>query len=147
MALPTREELLSHVEFRFRELAPDEPVRLDPNEPSQQAMIRQWHQAHHEVLSKFTDATFFGYYPDAPARLDPVEAGGDPGDQLIQLTGPAVGIACVRHGSTPPCQRQRSNPGCRTRAFSTFTDPREAARPWARWLDWVQLSRNCSRCA
>ena len=75
MALPTREELLSHVEFRFRELAPDAPVRLDPNEPSHQAMIRQWHQAHHEVLSKFTDETFFGYYPDAPARLDPADPG------------------------------------------------------------------------
>jgi hypothetical protein len=73
MALPTREELLSHVEFRFYELAPDAPVKLDPNNPSHQTMIRQWHQAHHEVLSKLTDATFFGYYPDAPKRLDPAD--------------------------------------------------------------------------
>jgi hypothetical protein len=75
MALPTREELLSHVEFRFRELAPDAPVRLDPNEPSHQSMIRQWHQAHHEALSKLTDTVFFGYYPDAAARLDPADPG------------------------------------------------------------------------
>jgi hypothetical protein len=73
MALPTREELLSHVEFRFYELAPDAPVKLDPNNPSHQTMIRQWHQAHHEVLSKLTDTTFFGYYPDAPKRLDPAD--------------------------------------------------------------------------
>ena len=73
MALPTREELLSHVEFRFYELAPDAPVKLDPNNPSHQTMIRQWHQAHHEVLSKLTDTAFFGYYPDAPKRLDPAD--------------------------------------------------------------------------
>ena len=73
MALPTREELLSHVELRFYELAPDAPIRLDPNDPSHQVMIRQWHQAHHEVLSKLTDQAFFGYYPQAPARLDPAD--------------------------------------------------------------------------
>jgi hypothetical protein len=71
MALPTRDELLAHVEFRFRELAPEAPVSLDPNNPAHVAMIRQWHQAHHEVLSKLTDEAFFGYYPQAPARLDP----------------------------------------------------------------------------
>jgi hypothetical protein len=71
MTLPTREELLSHVEFRFRELAPDAPVRLDPNDPSHQAMIRQWHQAHREMLSKMADEAFFAYFPQAPAQLDP----------------------------------------------------------------------------
>ena len=73
MALPTREELLSHVELRFYELAPDAPIKLDPNNPAHQTMIRQWHQAHHEMLSKLTDAAFFGYYPDAPKQLDPAD--------------------------------------------------------------------------
>ncbi len=71
MALPTREELLAHVEFRFRELAPEAPVSLDSNDPAHATMIRQWHQAHHEVLSKLTDEAFFGIFPQAPARLDP----------------------------------------------------------------------------
>lgn len=65
--------MLSHVELRFRELAPDAPVRLDPDDPAHGTMIRQWHQAHHEVLSKLTDQAFFGYYPQAPARLDPAD--------------------------------------------------------------------------
>lgn len=71
MALPTREELLAHVEFRFRELAPEAPVSLDPNNPAHATMIRQWHQAHHEVLSKLADEAFFAFFPQAPARLDP----------------------------------------------------------------------------
>ena len=71
MALPTREELLAHVEFRFRELAPEAPVSLDPSNPAHATMIRQWHQAHHEMLSKLTDEAFFGFFPQAPARLDP----------------------------------------------------------------------------
>jgi hypothetical protein len=71
MTLPTREDLLAHVEFRFRELAPEAPVSLDPDNPAHEAMIRQWHQAHHEVLSKLTDETFFGYFPQAPAHLNP----------------------------------------------------------------------------
>ena len=71
MALPTRDEMLSHVELRFRELTPDAPVRLDPNDPTHAAMIRQWHQAHREVLSKLTNEAFFGYYPQAPSWLDP----------------------------------------------------------------------------
>jgi hypothetical protein len=74
MALPTRDELLAHVEFRFRELAPDAPVKLDPNNPTHGTMIRQWHQAHHETLSKLTDAVFFGYYPNAPKQLDPAKS-------------------------------------------------------------------------
>ncbi len=74
MALPTRDELLAHVEFRFRELAPDAPIKLDPNNSAHQTMIRQWHQAHHEMLSKLTDEVFFGYYPDAPKQLDPANA-------------------------------------------------------------------------
>jgi len=74
MALPTRDELLAHVEFRFRELAPDAPIKLDPNNPAHHTMIRQWHQAHHEMLSKLTDQVFFGYYPDAPKQLDPAKA-------------------------------------------------------------------------
>jgi hypothetical protein len=45
-------------------------LKLDPNNPSHQTMIRQWHQAHHEILSKLTDEVFFGYYPDAPKHLD-----------------------------------------------------------------------------
>jgi hypothetical protein len=73
MALPTRDELLAHVEFRFRELAPDAPVKLDPDNPAHTTMIRQWHQAHHEMLAKLTDQVFFGYYPDAPKQLDPAK--------------------------------------------------------------------------
>jgi hypothetical protein len=73
MALPTRDELLAHVELRFYELAPDAPIKLDPNNPAHQTMIRQWHQAHHEMLSQLTDKVFFGYYPDAPKRLNPVD--------------------------------------------------------------------------
>jgi hypothetical protein len=74
MTLPTREEFLSHVEFRFRELAPDAPVRLDPNDLSHQTMIRQWHEAHREVLSKMTDEAFFSFFPQAPAQLDPANS-------------------------------------------------------------------------
>ena len=74
MALPTRDELLAHVELRFYELAPDAPIKLDPNNPAHQTMIRQWHQAHHEMLSQLTDKVFFGYYPQAPKRLDPADA-------------------------------------------------------------------------
>ena len=74
MALPTRDELLAHVEFRFRELAPDAPIKLDPNDPAHQTMIRQWHQAHHEMLSKLTDEVFFWYYSRAPKPLDPANA-------------------------------------------------------------------------
>jgi hypothetical protein len=77
MALPTRDELLAHVEFRFYELAPDAPVKLDPNNPAHQTMIRQWHQAHHEMLSKLTDEVFFGYYPDAPKHLDAADPDHD----------------------------------------------------------------------
>ena len=39
-----------------------------------------------------------------PARLDAGEARGYAGEEIIQLIGPAMGIACTRHGSTPPCQ-------------------------------------------
>lgn len=74
MALPTRDELLAHVELRFRELAPDAPVKLDPSNPAHSTMIRQWHQAHHEMLSTLTDQVFFGYYPSAPKQLDPAKA-------------------------------------------------------------------------
>jgi len=73
MALPTRDELLAHVEFRFRELAPDAPVKLDPDNPAHASMIRQWHQAHHEMLSHLTDQVFFGYSPNAPKQLDPAK--------------------------------------------------------------------------
>jgi len=75
MTLPSREDFFSHVDFRFRELAPEAPVRLDPNDPSHGTMIRQWHQAHHEVLSKMTDEAFFAFFPDAPAHLDPADPG------------------------------------------------------------------------
>src|SRR5262245_29331525 len=71
MTLITRDDMLSQVEFRFRELAPEAPTCLDPDHPSPAAMIRQWHQAHHEVLSKVTDEAFFGYFPHAPRQLDP----------------------------------------------------------------------------
>ena len=43
--------------------------------------------------------------PGASARFDAAEPGSNPGDEIIQLIGPAVGLACVRHGSTPPCLR------------------------------------------
>src|SRR5829696_727240 len=48
--------------------------------------------------------------PGASARLDATEAGSNPGAEIIQLIGPTINIACVRHGSTPPCLRQRTNP-------------------------------------
>jgi hypothetical protein len=73
MALPTHEELLTQVDVRFRELAPTAPAHLDPDDPSQAAMIQQWHQAHHEILSKLTDEVFFAHYPNAPAQLDPAD--------------------------------------------------------------------------
>ncbi|MPR10233.1 hypothetical protein FS317_25650, partial [Microvirga sp. M8] len=40
------------------------------------------------------------------------EAGSNAGDEIVQLIGPAVGLACVCHGATPPCLRQRTSPGC-----------------------------------
>ena len=50
--------------------------------------------------------------PGPPARFDAAKAGSDPGNKIIQLISPAVGVACLRHGSTPLCPRQRTNPGC-----------------------------------
>jgi len=73
MPLPTRDEMLAQVDARFRELAPTAPLHLNTEDPSQATMIQQWHQAHHEVLSKMTDDTFFAFYPQAPARLDPAD--------------------------------------------------------------------------
>ena len=70
MNLPTREELLAEVDKRFRELAPSAPKHLDPNDASHQELIKQWWQAHHEVLSRMTDEAFFAYYPTAPEKLD-----------------------------------------------------------------------------
>ena len=74
MALPTREEMLAQVDVRFRELAPGAPATLNTEDPSQATMIQQWHQAHHEVLSKLTDEAFFSVYPNAPEHLDPAQA-------------------------------------------------------------------------
>jgi hypothetical protein len=74
MALPTRDEMLAQVDVRFRELAPGAPATLNTDDPSQATMIQQWHQAHHEVLSKLTDEAFFSVYPNAPEHLDPAQA-------------------------------------------------------------------------
>src|SRR5262245_17435714 len=71
MNLPTREELLTNVDKHFRELVPDAPTHLDPNNPSHEAMIKKWWEAHHTVLSSMTDDAFFAYFPNAPDRLDP----------------------------------------------------------------------------
>jgi hypothetical protein len=71
MALPTRDELLTKIDARFRELHPTAPVRLDPNDSSHAEMIDQWWEVYHEVLSKMTDEAFFTFFPHAPAQLDP----------------------------------------------------------------------------
>ena len=52
--------------------------------------------------------------PHPPAWLDAAEAGSKAGDEIVQLIGPAVGLACMRHGATPLCRRQRTIPGCST---------------------------------
>jgi hypothetical protein len=71
MPLPTRDEMLAKVDVRFRELAPAAPHHLDPDDPSHDAMIKQWHQAHHEVLSALTNEAYFSSLPNPPAPLDP----------------------------------------------------------------------------
>jgi hypothetical protein len=73
MALPTRNQLLTQIDARYRELYPSAPAQLDPNNPSHAEMIREWWEAHHEILRKLTDEAFFGFYPDAPERLDPAD--------------------------------------------------------------------------
>jgi hypothetical protein len=65
--------MLTKVDVRFRELAPDAPLHLDPNNPSHHAMIEQWHQAHHEVLSALTNDAYFSHLPNPPAPLDPAD--------------------------------------------------------------------------
>src|SRR5688500_10504303 len=74
MALPNRDELLTKVDARFRELAPTAPARLDPNDSSHAEMIQLWWEVHHEVLSKMTDEAFFTFFPHAPAQLDPTDS-------------------------------------------------------------------------
>ena len=71
MTLPTRDEMLAKVDARFRELAPAAPPQLDSNDPSHHAMIQQWHQAHHEILSALTNEAYFSHLPNPPAPLDP----------------------------------------------------------------------------
>jgi len=72
--LPTRDELLTKVDARFRERFPTAPARLDPNDESQAEMIDGWYDVHREILSKLTDEAFFSLYPDAPERLDPSDS-------------------------------------------------------------------------
>ena len=69
MALPTHDEMLAKVDVRFRELAPTAPPHLDPNDPSHTAMIQQWHQAHHEVLSTLTNEAYFSHFRTPRLRL------------------------------------------------------------------------------
>jgi hypothetical protein len=71
MALPTRDELLTKVDARFRELIPSAPARLDPNDTSHAEMIDRWWEVYNEVLWKMTDEAFFSFFPAAPERLDP----------------------------------------------------------------------------
>jgi hypothetical protein len=74
MALPTRDELLTKVDARFRELIPTAPARLDPNDSSHAEMIDRWWDVYHEVLSKMTDEAFFTFFPNAPEQLDPSDS-------------------------------------------------------------------------
>ena len=37
--------MLARVDVRFRELAPTAPVRLDPDDPTHETTIKQWHLA------------------------------------------------------------------------------------------------------
>jgi len=71
MALPTRDELLTNVDARFRERVPSAPAKLDPSDASHAEMIDIWWEVYHQVLSQMTDDTFFSFFPNAPDKLDP----------------------------------------------------------------------------
>jgi hypothetical protein len=74
MALPSRDDLLRQVDAHFRELAPNAPARLDPDDPAHAELVRIWWGAHHDVLSHLTDEAFASLVAGAPARLDPADA-------------------------------------------------------------------------
>jgi len=71
MALPTRDELLTNVDARFRERVPSAPAKLDPSDASHAELIDIWWEVYHQVLSQMTDEAFFSFFPNAPDHLDP----------------------------------------------------------------------------
>jgi hypothetical protein len=78
MALPSREFLISEVDREFLLQHPEAPRRLDPNDPRQAHLVRQWNEMFHEFLNSMVDSHFYRFFPNAP-RLDP----HNPGDATM----------------------------------------------------------------
>jgi hypothetical protein len=71
MTIPSRTELLTEIDNRFRARFPNAPEHLQTGNPAHAEMIQWWHQFHNDVLYAWTDSVFFSYFPAAPKRLDP----------------------------------------------------------------------------
>ncbi len=74
--------------------------------------------------------------PGAPTRFDAAETGSNARAEFVQLIGPAVGLACVRHGATPPCPRQRTNPAVVLERYSDFVQSRKDKVLPCVWFTW-----------
>src|SRR5215216_4488967 len=73
--LPSRAQLISVVDDDFYIRHNDAPRPLDPHDPAQAALVREWNETFRTTLHGWVDSIFFTYFPYAPRRLDPDNPG------------------------------------------------------------------------
>ncbi len=126
MALPTHQQMNEAVDSRFFERHPDAPRKLDPNDPSQAALVADWLAIRDEMLNEWTDYYFFEFYPGAPRQLN----ANDPADHdLIEFWND------IHH------QLLTGEPG----RFSWDSPPQASAPSAAPALQFVSVEANPNR--
>jgi hypothetical protein len=61
---------MSEVDREFFLQHPEAPRRLNPDDPHQASLVRQWNELFNEFLNRMVDHHFHRFFPDSP-RLDP----------------------------------------------------------------------------
>ena len=67
----TKEELYAEVDRLFRDEYPDAPAQLSKDDPSQEALRRDWLTYRDVVLSSEADRIYWELHPEAPIKIDP----------------------------------------------------------------------------
>jgi hypothetical protein len=78
LSVPTRTELNTEVDRKFREQHPEAPAQLDPNDSSQASLVEAWIAIRDALVNEWTDKVFYEHFP-AGGKLDP----NNPADQQL----------------------------------------------------------------
>ncbi len=95
MALPSREFVISEVDREFRLQHPEAPHVLDPHDPRQTQLVRDWWEMYERFVNATVDSHYYRFFPHSP-RLDPANPEHA---QLIEYWQDIRSV--VRDGATP----------------------------------------------